>query len=79
MSCPGSHSIVAVVVVALRATTVFAEPAIERVAIVGNRRVEPDAIRVHISSRPGQLVDPARLRADVHAIWKLGLFDDVGS
>ncbi|MEJ7599451.1 MAG: POTRA domain-containing protein, partial [Kofleriaceae bacterium] len=59
------------------AATALADPLIERIGIAGNHRVEADAIQLQISSRPGQLVDPTRLRADVHAIWKLGLFDDV--
>jgi outer membrane protein assembly factor BamA len=50
---------------------------IDRVQFRGNRKVEDDAIRVNLLSRPGSVLDPAKLREDVRAIWKMGFFADV--
>jgi outer membrane protein insertion porin family len=51
--------------------------AIERVQFRGNRKVEDDAIRVQLLSKPGTLLDPAKLREDLRAMWKLGFFADI--
>jgi outer membrane protein insertion porin family len=50
---------------------------IDRVQFRGNRKVEDDAIRVNLLTRPGAVLDPAKLREDVRAIWKMGFFADV--
>ncbi|RMH44206.1 MAG: outer membrane protein assembly factor BamA [Deltaproteobacteria bacterium] len=50
---------------------------IDRVQFRGNRKVEDDAIRVNLISRAGGKLDPAKIREDVRAIWKMGFFDDV--
>ncbi|HEX8106759.1 MAG TPA: outer membrane protein assembly factor BamA [Kofleriaceae bacterium] len=50
---------------------------IERVEVRGNRRVEAETIRAAVATRPGQALEPARLRSDLRAIWKLGMFSDV--
>ena len=67
------------VVCVLWARVVFAQPAavIDRIAITGNHRIEPDTIRIQITSKVGQPVDPVQLAADLRAIWKLGAFTDV--
>jgi outer membrane protein insertion porin family len=54
-----------------------AEPVVTRVVIEGNVRVEDDAIRVNLESRPGTPVDPARVDRDVRAIYGMGFFDQV--
>jgi outer membrane protein insertion porin family len=54
-----------------------APPAIERVEIRGNHRIEADTIRLQLGSKPGRLLDPVQLRADLRAIWQLGTFSDV--
>ena len=46
--------------------------AIERVQFRGNRKVEDDAIRVQLLSKPGTLLDAAKLREDLRAMWKMG-------
>ena len=51
--------------------------AIERVQFRGNRKVEDDAIRVHLLSKPGTLLDAAKLRADLREMWKMGFFADI--
>ncbi len=50
---------------------------IEHVQFRGNRKVEDDAIRVQLLSKPGTLLDPAKLREDIRAMWKMGFFADV--
>ncbi len=50
---------------------------IERVQFRGNRKVEDDAIRVQLLSKPGTLFDPAKLREDIRAMWKMGFFANV--
>ncbi len=51
--------------------------AVERVQFRGNRKVEDDAIRVQLLSKPGTLLDAAKLREDLRAMWKLGFFADI--
>ena len=77
MSCLGSRRVVAVVIVMLSAAPAGAEPLIERVTVRGQQRIEPDAIRVQLGSKVGRPLDPDQLRADVRAIWQLGVFADV--
>jgi outer membrane protein insertion porin family len=48
-----------------------------RVHFRGNRKVEDDAIRAVIKTKPGTAVNQEILRADVRAIWKMGFFEDV--
>ena len=50
---------------------------VDRIQFRGNRKVEDDAIRVNLLTRPGGVVEPAKLREDVRAIWKMGFFADV--
>ena len=58
------------------ASTALAQD-IERVEVRGNRRVEAETIRAAVATRAGQALDPERLRGDLRAIWKLGMFSDV--
>ena len=51
--------------------------AIERVQFRGNRKVEDDAIRVQLLSKEGTLLDAAKLREDLRAMWKMGFFADI--
>jgi outer membrane protein insertion porin family len=50
---------------------------VDRIQFRGNRKVEDDAIRVNLLTRPGALVDLAKLREDVRSMWKMGFFSDV--
>ncbi len=52
-------------------------PTIARVRIVGNQRVEEDAIRIHITTQPGQPLNDATVDQDVKAIYRMGFFTDV--
>ena len=54
-------------------------PEIAAVEIRGNLRVEEDAIRVHLRSRPGQPFDQAVLDEDIRAVYAMGFFDQVAA
>ncbi len=47
------------------------------VEVRGNKRVETDAVRVVIRSRPGDPLSEAKVASDIKAIFALGYFDDV--
>jgi outer membrane protein insertion porin family len=50
---------------------------IERVEILGNQRVEDEAIRIKLKERSGGTYDPQGVDDDIRAIYKMGFFDDV--
>jgi outer membrane protein insertion porin family len=50
---------------------------VTRVHFRGNRKVEDDAIRAVIKTKPGVTTNQEMLRDDVRAIWKMGFFEDV--
>ncbi|MBN2495635.1 MAG: outer membrane protein assembly factor BamA [Deltaproteobacteria bacterium] len=54
----------------------LAEP-LSAVKVRGNKRVEPDAVRVVVTSQPGEELDPAKVARDIKAIFGLGFFADV--
>jgi outer membrane protein insertion porin family len=43
----------------------------------GNRKVEDDAIKVNLKTKPGITLTQEMLRDDVRTIWKMGFFEDV--
>jgi outer membrane protein insertion porin family len=49
-------------------------PLISQIAIVGNQRVETDAIRVHISSQTGQPLNAGTVDNDIKSIYRMGFF-----
>ncbi|HEX7487325.1 MAG TPA: POTRA domain-containing protein, partial [Anaeromyxobacteraceae bacterium] len=51
-------------------------PTVQRIVVEGNRRVEADAVRNVISTKPGQPLDPKKLDEDLQAVMKLGFFAD---
>jgi outer membrane protein insertion porin family len=52
---------------------------VDRLDLVGNRRVETDSIRARISSSPGNPYSVEAIQRDVQSLWKMGFFDDVHS
>ena len=50
---------------------------VAQVIIKGNKRIETEAIRAVIKTKPGTPYSPVRLDKDLRAVWKLGYFDDV--
>jgi len=65
------------VFLSLRAFAQGTAPTVTDIKIVGNQRVETDAIRVHISQPVGQPEDPSDIDADIKSIYKMGFFDSV--
>jgi outer membrane protein insertion porin family len=56
---------------------IFKKKKIHRILIAGNQRIEDEAIRQVIKSESGDVVDQAKLREDLTAIYKMGYFKDV--
>ena len=52
-------------------------PVVASVQVEGNRRVEVDAVKAAVSTKPGMPLDDARLDDDLKAVMKLGFFADV--
>jgi len=50
---------------------------VSEVRIAGNDRVEEEAIRVYLTSRPNESLNPDTVDSDVRAIYKMGFFKDV--
>jgi Surface antigen variable number repeat len=50
---------------------------IERVELIGNRRIETETLLARISSRPGDPYSVEAVRRDVQALWSTQFFDDV--
>jgi outer membrane protein insertion porin family len=68
----------------VRAAAIFADGQVEEggevvgeVRVRGNRRIESDAIRARIGTRPGQPLSASQIAADVQEIFKLGFFANV--
>jgi outer membrane protein insertion porin family len=52
---------------------------IERIELIGNRRIESDTLRARISTRSGDPYNVEAVRRDVQALWNTQFFDDVRS
>jgi outer membrane protein insertion porin family len=52
-------------------------PTVQSIVVEGNRRVEIDAIKAAISTKPGQPLDPRKIDEDIKSVMKLGFFSDV--
>ena len=50
---------------------------INRITVVGNERIETEAIKLNIKTKSGDLFDQAKLRHDLTAIYKMGYFKEV--
>ncbi len=56
-----------------------AQSLVAEVRVAGHLRVEEDAIRLSIQTRPGEALDAGMVDRDVKAIYRMGLFDDVSA
>lgn len=77
-----ANAVLLLVALMLAAPRVGAQPPpplISRILIAGNQRVEEDAIRIHISEQPGQLLNDATVDQDVKAIYRMGFFEHVNA
>jgi outer membrane protein insertion porin family len=52
---------------------------IERIELMGNRRIESDRLRARISTRSGDPYSVEAVRRDVRTLWHTQWFDDVRS
>ena len=50
---------------------------ISNIVVVGNKRVEADAISRVVTSKPGDIINPETLSTDLALIYKMGFFDNV--
>jgi outer membrane protein insertion porin family len=50
---------------------------VHHILVEGNRRVETDAVKAAISTKPGQPLDLRKVDDDIKAVMKLGFFSDV--
>jgi outer membrane protein insertion porin family len=62
-----------------QALTQPSAPVIAEIRVTGNRRVETDAIKIHISSQVGQALNQTTVDSDVKAIYRMGFFDRVSA
>lgn len=53
------------------------ENRVVEIRVEGNRRVESEAVRRALKTKPGNLFDETRTADDLRAIWALGYFSDV--
>ncbi|HYA01933.1 MAG TPA: outer membrane protein assembly factor BamA [Syntrophobacteria bacterium] len=50
---------------------------INQIRVAGNRRIEDEAIKLVVKTKSGDLYEPAKLREDLTAVYKMGYFQDV--
>jgi outer membrane protein assembly factor BamA len=50
---------------------------ISEITIGGNEQVEGEAIRIRLSSRPGEPLNPETVDADIRSIYEMGFFSNV--
>ncbi len=56
---------------------VFRKAKIYRINVLGSKRIEKDAVRMAIRTRPGDIYNPRVLSDDLKVIHKMGYFKDV--
>jgi outer membrane protein insertion porin family len=71
------HALAARTAAARQEPKTEAQPIIERIEVIGNRRVEMATIREDILSRPGQPYNPAAVAADILRLWNTHFFADL--
>jgi outer membrane protein insertion porin family len=78
---PANFPLLAILIAVMLAASVARAqgPVINKIQIVGNQRVEEDAIRIHITQQAGQPLDPNAESADIKSIYSLGFFSDVSA
>jgi outer membrane protein insertion porin family len=50
---------------------------IERIDVIGNRRIPKESVTSRIYTREGDVYDAAALERDLQSVWNTGYFDDV--
>lgn len=77
---PGGVAVIFKLVPAARIGAASAVAPGERIADIqvrGNKRIEADAVKARISSRPGEAYNPQQVAADVREVFGLGFFRNV--
>ena len=59
------------------AVHLLAKAVIAEVQIRGTERIEPDAIRLNIKSRKGEVLKPEVVADDIKSVYKMGFFENV--
>jgi outer membrane protein insertion porin family len=65
------------IVISTGAIVLAQNPIVSEIRIEGLQRVEPDAVRVHISQPAGQPENPDAISNDEKSIYQMGFFDSV--
>lgn len=73
------QTLVALFVTFSFSSLVFGEDNVIRIEIKGNRRIEPQLIRINISSKVGEPLSAETVRRDIKNLYKLGFFEDVSA
>ena len=50
---------------------------LSEIAIGGNEQVDTEAIRIRLSSRPGQPLNPETVDTDIRSIYEMGFFKNI--
>ncbi len=58
-------------------SVIFKKQLVTGVKLVGNRRIEADAVLRILAVKPGEIFNPTTLSDDLKKIYKMGYFDDV--
>src|SRR5688572_23160709 len=71
------RSLLIALAMSLGAPALAAPAKIGKIDVVGNHRIEKDAILEKMSLKAGQNLDPARIKADILSIFSMGFFEDI--
>ncbi len=55
----------------------FERAEIAEITVIGNKRIEVDAIERYISTKPGDVYVPSQLSADLKSVYSMGYFEDI--
>jgi outer membrane protein insertion porin family len=53
------------------------EPVIERIEVLRNQYLQTETLLYYVSTKPGDVYDPLRLREDFRRLWDTGFLDDL--
>jgi outer membrane protein insertion porin family len=59
------------------AVQLLSKAVIAEVQVKGNDRIEPDAIKLNIKSKKGEVLRPEQVAEDIKSIYKMGFFEKV--
>lgn len=59
------------------ASVIIKQDKVAEIRVIGNKRIETDAIKRKIKTEPGDVFIPDRLSKDLSSIYSMGYFDDI--